>query len=58
MPVISVSGAFTSDAERLARTRAGPQIAVFGPAGEPGSKRPPSDPGEEVALPVSHKVIC
>jgi hypothetical protein len=53
MPVISVSGAFTSDAERLARTRAGPQLALFGPAGEPGSERPPSDPCKEMALRVS-----
>lgn len=58
IPLVVKTTLLARDAERLARERPTPDFAVVGPSGETGSKRPPSDAGEEVALPVSHKVVC
>jgi hypothetical protein len=52
------SGALAGDAERLTRTRSGPDGPIVGPAGEPKRVGPSADSGEEVALIVPNKVIC
>ena len=57
MPVVFVGFAFACHAERLAGATPGPDLLVVAPAGEPEAKPPATDPGEEVALPVSAEVV-
>jgi hypothetical protein len=45
------------DAEGLAGTGPGPDVLVVRDAGKSEGEAPAADPGEEVALPVAHKVI-
>jgi hypothetical protein len=47
----------TRTAEGLAGARAGPDGHVVWPTGKPQRVRPSADPGEEVALGVSVKVV-
>jgi hypothetical protein len=51
------SGSLPCDAEGLAGARPGPDGFIVRYAGETQGERPSPDPGEEVALPVPHKVI-
>jgi len=57
MPIISSSGAFARDRERLAGRAACPDGPVVGPLGEPERARPSSEPGKEVALCEPSKVV-
>jgi hypothetical protein len=50
VPWIVCTGAFSCDAERLARARSGPDRPVVWPSGKTEGESPPSDSGEEVAL--------
>ena len=49
--------AFTGGAESLTGTGAGPAGLVVRPAGQRQGTAPPSDPGEEMALNVSPKIV-
>ena len=57
MTVVRESCSLARGAERLARTRAGPDVPVIGPAGETEGIAPDPDAGEEVALGVAVKVV-
>lgn len=58
MTLVRKSCSLARGAERLAGTRARPDFAVVGPAGETGGVAPDSDPGEEMALSIPGKVVC
>jgi hypothetical protein len=57
VPIVSLGFSLAGDAERLARRRAGPELAAVGPSGETGGDGPSTDAGEEVALPKPGKVV-
>jgi hypothetical protein len=56
VPIVSLGFALAGDRERLARGRAGPQLAVVGPSSKSGCERPSADAGEEVALDVAGQI--
>jgi hypothetical protein len=58
MSGVSGSLALTCDAERLARTRAGPHVIVVRPAGQSQGICPSTNAGEKMTLPKSSKIIC
>lgn len=57
VPIVSLGFALAGDGERLARRGAGPELAVVGPPSKSGCEGPSADAGEEMALPVSGKVV-
>jgi hypothetical protein len=57
MPLVSSPRSFACRAERLARAGAGPDRPFIGPSGAAQGVGPGADPGEEVALGVSHKFV-
>ena len=50
-------GAFARDAERLARTGAGPDFEIVGPSGEFAGGLPEPGAGEEVGSLVSEQIV-
>jgi len=57
VPRIVGAPAFSRDAERLARARAGPERSVVGPSGKSGGNAPEAASGEEMTLCEASKVI-
>jgi len=55
--VVGGSAASAGGGERLARTGAGPDLAIVGPAGEPKGMRPYPDSGKEMRLRVTANVV-
>jgi hypothetical protein len=55
--VVLFARAFAGDGEGLAGARSGPERPIVSPTGEPGGKRPSTDPGEEVALGVFSEIV-
>jgi hypothetical protein len=57
VPLVIKPSAFACRAERLAWATSCPHRSIIRPSGKTQSKWPPSDPREEVALRVPHKLI-
>ena len=57
VPRIVNPGAFARDAERLARTGAGPDFEIVGPSGEFAGGLPEPGAGEEVGSLVSEQIV-
>jgi hypothetical protein len=58
VPFVFDSAAFPCAGEWLARAASRPERVGAFPSGEPQGFSPSGDPGEEVALGISQKVIC
>jgi hypothetical protein len=58
MPLVGHAGLLAGRTKGLAGTGTSPNRSIIGPAGEPESVGPDADSCKEMALGVSHKVIC